>query len=403
MVKHDELRDQLFRVYPPKPRPCAYCGEVAHFPDGVAKKEHSYRTPTGTLVRPDISIWDGPNLVATLEVIDTNLSAAAFEAERGIPNAFFFHVGGGFWCSSECYKWARGRGPGSEEPIHIVLDNGRTIPLNPPNMKAKPLPRAAPLPKCVLCGRLMIETAYPAIELFDWDAGDGPDCIECAVQHLESQYVSPGEAIDGASLWSGPKSLEQRFMALATSYFWAKVWCSRTKELNTAWSDETATQKALDSVEVHLTAGYWDYGTTMLAKIGAPGWSADRDDAAPLYAWDPNNCLRTAKAWVRLFEYRVGQMPADLRQLIPEHNLEPCLEPLAKCRLCGQSTKNARTKEHPYVICDACEEAQKEREGRRKEREDSLRPWREEEEARIRRAENMLAELMKQDPNGRLF
>ena len=393
MVKHDELRDQLFRVYPPKPRSCAYCGEVTKFPDGIAKKEHSYRTPTGALVRPDISIRDGPNLVATLEVIDTNLSEAAFEAERGIRNAFFFHVGGGFWCSPECYQWARGRGPGSVDMV--VTKEGIVMSLP---RSDEGLLRVMPLPKCIDCQRLMIETAYPDIELADWDAADSPVCIECAVQHLESQYVSPGEAMAGASLWSGPKSLEQRFMALATSYFWAKVWCNRTKELNQAWSDETATQEALDSIEVHFVAGYREYGATLLASIGAPLWSADRDDAKPLYAWDPANCLRTAKAWVRLYEYRVGQMPDDLRQLIPEHNLEPCLEPFAECRLCGQSTKNARTKEHPYVICDACEEAQKEKEARRKEREDSLRPWREEEEARIRRSENMLTELRKQDP-----
>ena len=381
MVKHDELRDQLFRVYPPGPRSCSYCGEVTEFPDGIAKKEHSFRTPTGTLVRPDISIWDGPNLVATLEVVDTNLSDMAFAVEQGLSNAYFFHVAGGFWCSPECYEWARGRGPGSEG----------LRPYASRREKHQTLERVSPLPKCVLCGRLMIETAYPEIELFDWDAGDGPDCIECAVQHPDSQYKSPGECMDGVS--TPADDVLSRFVALSEASFWAKVWCNRTKELNQAWSDETDTQKALNEIEAHFDCGEWELGTEILASIGAPGWSANRDDAKPLYAWDPANCLRTAKAWIRLYEYRAGQMPSDLRKLIPDHHLEPCLEPLAKCRLCGESTKNAGTKERHYAICDACEEAQNEKEARRKERGESLRPWREEEEARIRRAENMLAEL----------
>ena len=91
-------------------------------------------------------------------------------------------------------------------------------------------------------------------------------------------------------------------------------------------------------------------------------------------------------------------MPSDLRKLIPEHQYEPCLEPFAKCRLCGKSTKNAGTKDHPYAICDACKELERIAglpwEQRRLER---WREWKEEEEARIRRAENMLAELRVRD------
>ena len=385
MVKHNELRDQLFRVWPLKPRSCAYCGEVTHFPKGVARKEQSFRTPSNTLVRPDISIWLGSTLVATVEVIDTNLSAAALDVEQGLPNAFFFHVKGGFWCSPECYKWAQGG-----------------------------LERKSPLPECISCQRLMIETAYPRIELVDWDAGDSPICIECAVQDLESQYVSPGEAMAGASLWAGPKSLEERFMALVTSFFWTKIWCERTKKLNRAWSDETATSMALDSVEVHFVAGYWEYGAATLASIGAPAWSADRDDTKPLYAWDPANCLRTAKAWIRLYEYRVGQMPADLRALIRDHDFAPCEEPSAICDSCGETTKNPPTRERPEPLCDACldrEEAMnhaetwEERralkwqrwsegeEGRRQQTDGLYQRWREDEEARIQRAERMLASL----------
>ena len=386
MSLHDDLRDDLYGDYPPAPRPCDYCGEIAHFPNGVPEKETMSIMPNGHTIRPDVSIRSAAALVATLEVINTNLSDRALEAEQDIPNAFFFHVEGYFWCSPECYQWAHGTGPGSEG----------LRPYASSREKNQPQERVSPLPKCVLCGRLIIETAYPDIELFDWDAGDGPDCIECAVQHSDSQYKSPGECMNGVS--TPADDVLSRFVALSEASFWAKVWCNRTKGLNQAWSDETDTQKALNAIQAHFDGGEWELGTEILASTGTPRWSADRDDTKTLYAWDPANCLRTAKAWIRLYEYRAGQMPSDLRKLIPDHHLEPCLEPLAECRLCGQSTKNARSKEHPYAICDACCEWQKEQERIaglpwEQRRLEKWRVWKEGEEARIRRAENMLAEL----------
>ncbi len=108
MSRHDTFRDDLFESYPPRPRSCDNCKKTSTFPAGVVKKEKNCIMPSGVSIRPDISIWNGNDIVATLEVIDTNVSGAALEAERGIPNAFFFHVEGYFWCSPWCYQWAHG-------------------------------------------------------------------------------------------------------------------------------------------------------------------------------------------------------------------------------------------------------------------------------------------------------
>ncbi len=359
-TKHDALRNKLAREYLPVSTPrCEYCQSATRFPSGHVEVEAYCVSHSGARFRPDLSVWDGRNLLATVEVIDTNRPCKDVLVAQGeLPNAFYFDVEGGFWCSPECWEWSLGEGPGTAD-----LDGfGRR----------KPLARVCELPKCTLCRRLFIATGYPDIKLFDWEGSDGPDCIECAIQHLDgSQYKSPGECMDGATVPTGPNDIKGLFLALTDAVFWAKVWsfrmreqleivhegfpdgdftacgidrrnsqeglvatldissvtceeCSPTQTWPQTWprSDESATERQLDGIERAFDSGDWQHGAELLASIGAPQWSADRDNDSPLYAWEPNNCHRTAEAWVRLREWRVTQLPSDLRDLYADGSLQ---------------------------------------------------------------------------------
>ena len=309
--RHNTLRGRLADQYNDLlPRACSYCESMTDFPHGSVKQEVLCISPSGASFRPDISIWRNGELLASIEVVDTNLSGQALKAQTTIPNAFYFHVDGRFWCSPECWEWQHGRGPGSAE---VNLESfGRKI---------EPLDRVCALPQCELCGRLFIETKYPNIQLLDWESTSGSDCIECAVQRLEgAQYKSPGEVMDGITVPEISDDVLGKFLALSDSVFWAMVWHNRASNPNQeqAWNDESETAKRLDDIEKAFDEGEWERGARLLSAIGAPAWSADRDDDKPLYAWDPDNCRRTADAWIRLRAWRVAQLPIDLQKLYLE-------------------------------------------------------------------------------------
>ncbi len=315
--RHNILQSRLTTQYNDlPPRACFYCESRTDFPRGLVKKEASCVNPSGVSFRPDVSIWSNGALLATIEVIDTNLSDLALDAQTTIPNAFYFHVDGRFWCSPECWQWQHGRGPGSAE-----VNESRF------NRKTEPLERVCALPQCEYCQRLFLETRYPAIQLVDWEAPSGPICIECAVQHLEgAQYKTPGKCMDGNTMPESSDDVLGNFLALSDAVFWAMVWHNRASEPNEAQNDESATARCLDDIENAFDEGEWEQGARLLSPIGAPAWSFDRDDERPLYAWDPDNCRRTAEAWIRLRAWRVTQLPVDLRELAQMPNLEPVPE-----------------------------------------------------------------------------
>ena len=258
------------------------------------------------MFRPDISLVSGGELLATIEVVDTNLSERALNAETKVAQAYYFHVDGRCWCSPECWQWQHGRGPGS---------GGHS----PEWRRASdPLPRVSTLPRCEICDRWFMATAYPNIRLYDWaDSTQEERCLECAVQYLDgAQYKDPGECIDGNTIPSGSDDVRGNVLALADAVFWAMVWRERTAKPNSARYDESATTQRLDEIEAAFTAGEWEHGAQLLAPIGAPAWSMERDEESPLYAWDPNNCRRTAEAWKELRTWRVKQLPEDLQPLV---------------------------------------------------------------------------------------
>ena len=78
----------------------------------------------------------------------------------------------------------------------------------------------------------------------------------------------------------------------------------------------------LYGVERVFNSEQWEHGASLLAAIGAPAWSADRIEP-PLFAWELDNCRRSAVAWVRLVGWHKTQLPCDLRPLLKLHELPP--------------------------------------------------------------------------------
>ena len=344
VTKHTQLQDSIatgaLKVFT-----CDYCEGQHILPEGEIRKEVTLAMD-GTWTRPDISIWRDDRCLATVEVIDTNLSTQALEAQRRSPTqSVYLHVDGRWWCSSECYEWDKAE-----------------------------LPRLCPLPHCDSCERLFIEVAYPNVKLFDWESGLGPECLECAVQHLNgSQYKDPGQCMNGVTLdgkqlmWEEDEAPEvlRRFYKLSDAMFWSMVWTNRMATPNEAWKDESDTSLRLGAVEAAMDADAWEKATELLAPIGAPGWSLDRDNSNPLYAWDPDNCRRTATAWQRLKQWRISQLPLHLRLLVrvgevaaalwvPEDENE-VYEEVLQCSTCGDRMPEGRWFHRHCPACGARE------------------------------------------------
>ena len=182
--------------------------------------------------------------------------------------------------------------------------------------------------RCEYCERPFSATPYPDIKLVDWESPSGYICIECAIQHLDgSQYKDPGECMAGATV-PGDQDVRGSFLALTDAVFWAMVWTKRANEDQRDTPpnyDESATSRQLNAIHQALDRGDWEGGAALLAPIGAPPWSADRDQENPLYAWERENCRRTAAAWARLREWRAAQLPPDLQSLVrlPELSVPP--------------------------------------------------------------------------------
>lgn len=300
ITRHDQFRNVLARDYDTRPYSCDYCESVVQFPPGRLEIEKHCENSTGIQYRPDISVWHKGCLISTLEVIDSHPPRdEVLEAQAELPNAFYFNVNGAFWCSPECYKW-----------------------------NAEGLERISELPRCLYCDRMSNAVAYRDMTLVDWENPSGEICLECAVQHLDgAQYKDPGECMAGITVPAGQDDTIGLILALNDAVFWAMVWTSRdAKGVGAARTsrDESATSRQLDEVDQAFDSGEWERGANLLAPIGVPVWSADRTDP-PLFAWEPKNCHRTAALWTRLREWRVTQLPADLRRLVklPELSAMP--------------------------------------------------------------------------------
>lgn len=260
----------------------------------VSSPEIERRIPNtvGKYLRPDISLWDSDTLVGVIEVIDTNPpTEEVLEAESEFEFASYVTTAGECWCSPDCYRWSK---EGQE--------------------------RAVTIPCCEYCEKPFTATAFPEVRFVDWESPIGEICAECTVQHLDgSQYKAPGGTMDGHTVPNGGEDTRGLILALTDAVFWAGVWASRAQKEAARFSsqqNEVATATQLDAVERSLDSNEWKRGSRLLSPIGAPNWSADRTDP-PLFAWEPDNCLRTAALWSRVREWRATQLPpSSLRRLV---------------------------------------------------------------------------------------
>ena len=285
--KHDYLIYQLRQEYPLAPRTCDYCEIDIVFPKGDAIPERR----TGNF-RPDISIRQQERLLAIIEVIDKNPpDQPKLAAQEKLPNAYYFHVDGGFWCSPWCWQ-------------------------------NQYIERLCPMPECAQCERLIYTLGFGTHGLVDWNGGDGfggAVCLECAASRSDGQWRTPGDIALGDPedrMPTANSTVVELFLSFSDADFWAMVWTNRTTQLSEARRrDETETSTRLDQVEAAFRQWDWDNGERLLQPIGAPLW--DRSPNSPaLFAWNHDNCVRTALAWRKLREHRIRSLPLSIQACI---------------------------------------------------------------------------------------
>ena len=234
---HDYLVNELGRKYPLPPRTCVYCEMTIAFPEGNAATERSVDS-----FRPDISIRSQGNLIAVIEVIDKHPpDEAKLSAQEKLPDAYYFHVNGHFWCTPWCWK---------------NQDN----------------PRLCPMPVCEACGTLIYTVGFGTHGLVDWESPGGELCLECAARISDGQWRSPGELALGDPedrLPDSDATPVELFLSFSDADFWAMVWTKRTATLTQARTPETETAARLDLVEAAFESGDWNSGQRLLQPIGA--------------------------------------------------------------------------------------------------------------------------------------
>ncbi len=244
--------------------------------------------------RADVAALDQQgDIVAVVEVVNTNPpSEQVLVSQSTLVGAFYVGMDAldkGFkgYCSSFC--WTN---------------------RNEDNVK----PWSAPA--CSECERpyYTLEFQY---ELVDWENPYYPMCLECAAKYPGGQWRSPGDLAmgDPGDRIPGPDAdVLDLFLSFSDSDFWAMVWTSRTAKLEEARSPETETAARLDQVEAAIERGDWNGGERLLQPIGAPAW--DRPPGPALFAWNHDNCGRTALSWRRLREYRIRCLPSSIQTAI---------------------------------------------------------------------------------------
>ena len=295
-MTHDELKEIIAQAYYVLPElVCQFCKCTRPLPQmGVERVATEYRTQE---FQADIAALNQEGkLVAVIEVVNTHSpNENVLLAQSELEAAFYVEMDAldnGFtgYCSTFCWT------------------NRKES--NVSSWKA---------PSCEICGRYFFSMEYQ-YELFDWEGLTGfvgTNCIECAARHDGGQWLSPGELALGhpEDRIPGPNAdVLALFLAFEEANFWAKVWANRTMKQSEAWSAETDTEVRLSQVEDAFNREHWNEGQMLLQPIGAPKW--DSPSGPRLFAWNHENCLRTARAWRRLREHRLSCLPPMLQTAI---------------------------------------------------------------------------------------
>ena len=126
-------------------------------------------------------------------------------------------------------------------------------------------------------------------------------------------------------------------LAYTEAAFWGMVWQQRVAKLDDPEAydgskhqqAEVATEARLLEVTRAFDHGDWRKGANLLLPIGAPGWADYEDEPQRLLAWREDNCRGVANCWSRLLQYRLEQLPKELKDTIRAS--EPQRQALAGC------------------------------------------------------------------------
>ena len=289
-ISHDEVRDSIKQEYFYLPSlNCRFCKCKTPLPtDGVVSVVSEHTQPP---FRADIAALNRQGqVVAVVEVVNTNPpSEQVLAAQSKLAAAFYVTLD--------------------------ALDNSFTGYCSPfcwTNRKEKNISPWS-VPVCSDCER-PYHTLEFTYELLDWENPNWLVCIECAARTSGGQWRSPGELAMGDPRDRVPDpgaDVLDLFLSFSDADFWAMVWTNRTAKSGEARTSESATGVRLDQVDVALNSGEWNHGERLLQPIGAPAW--DRPPGPALFAWNHDNCLRTALAWRRLREYRLSCLPPSIQ------------------------------------------------------------------------------------------
>ncbi len=290
---HNEVRDRIARGYfnfPPLS--CQFCKHSTPLPTEdvsnvvIERRDRHFRADVAALNQQG-------EIVAVVEVVNTNPpSEQVLLAQSTLAGAFYV----GMDALDRDFK-------GYCSPFCWMNRNEENVS-----------PWSAP--SCSQCER-PYHTLEFTYELLDWENPYYPMCIECAAKYPRGQWRSPGELAmgdPGDRIPGSGADVLDLFLSFSDADFWAMVWTSRTAKLQEARSPETETAARLGRVEAAFERGDWNDGERLLQPIGAPAWN--RTSGPALFAWNHDNCVRTALAWRRLREYRISCLPSSIQVAI---------------------------------------------------------------------------------------
>lgn len=341
--RHGQERDRLLACWNSELGfECTVCGEATVLPKGLCIAGEVWCDG----FRADLAAIDETSgeIVGTLEVIDTHEpSEQVLASQEQLAFAYFRYLpktsspagrrsldysldfempkdlgkrpkqargdrsNGAWLCSVECLRWWQQWGG---------------------------YPRWSPweAPKCEDCGTYLHDNALSNRDFRSW--AYGPEyayCIHCAARFVAAdpavQWRAPGELAGGDPReWTPTEDADPADLLLAytEAAFWGMVWQQRVAKLDDLEAydgskhqqAEVATEARLLEVTRAFDHGDWRKGANLLLPIGAPGWADYEDEPQRLLAWREDNCRGVANCWSRLLQYRLEQLPKELKDTI---------------------------------------------------------------------------------------
>ena len=325
-TEHNMMRDRFVAEYDIlPPLTCRLCKSKVELPS-CHEVVSEYRTAIGgTRFVADVAALDeSGELIAVIEVINSNPPRSeVLRAQRQLPVAFYVLLNAlddknfSGWCSADCWGWqitpefhgiASGRGRMVDRNVPTVSWLQRCGDWSP-KMDIWPSELGQP----VGCGKLLLGCEA----LRDWS--DDPYtgfCLQCAASIGIAQWNDPSSIAFGAAgiLPPIPGEPATIFRSWSFAAFWHMVWNDRTATVPDRYGEEVDTAKRLDEVEAAFDRSDWPEGAELLQPIGNR-WLNDYEK--PLWAWNPYNCQRVARAWNRLREYLLKALPPEIAEVIP--------------------------------------------------------------------------------------